>query len=580
MNDETLPKHAPASPADLLGSEGTLHFDRFELDLQRGVLRSGGAEITLRPKTFALLHHLVIHPGRLISKEELLRTLWPDVVVTEDSLVQCVGELRAALADREQRLIKTVPRRGYMLDVSLQPAGPPATPAPAAGTDIEAAPPALPPSRRKLVTLVLGVAVLLGGALVWWWPARSPHIDNAIAAQRAIAILPFTDLSEQPSAAFAEGMVEDLAVAVAQLPDTLVFASGSTSSFTGPKADARAAGRALGATHVLTGSVHRDGEAVLIRAQLLRADSGVLLWSERFEYGGASHWNWQRDITQRIANALDVRIDDTHMPPSDFAGGKPGAIEATQQGRYLIRHGQTRDDALRARALLEIALAADPDSVVAISAWGATHIQEVGNRWSTDREHQIDLASKAFDRALALRPDYAMAHFGRSNVLYMRGQIDEAERACEQVLALWPNQIYALQRLGFYRLQQGRPAEVAAPIELALRLNPLETNQVAWGHFFLGMAQFHLHHDDVAYEEMRKASAANPKLGFAWQWMASIDALHGRGEAARANLATYEKLIPGHTVSSLKATEPSKNAEFWAERERFYEGLRKAGLPP
>lgn len=580
MNDETLPKHAPPSPADPLGSEGTLSFDRFELDLQRGVLRSAGAEIALRPKSFLLLHHLVIHPGRLISKDELLRTLWPDVVVTEDSLVQCVGELRAALADREQRLIKTVPRRGYMLDALVQPVGPAVTPAPTAADDVAAPLPALRPSRGKVIALMLGVAVLLGGALVWWWPARSPHIDSVIAAQRAIAILPFTDLSERPSAAFAEGMAEDLSVAVAQLADTLVFGSGSTSAFTGPRADARAAGRVLGATHVLTGSVQRNGEAVLIRAQLLRTDSGALLWSERFEYSGAAHWNWQRDVTQRIANALDVRLDAAHMPPSDFAGGKPGAIEATQQGRYLIRHGKTRDDLLRARALLESALAADPDSVVAISAWGATHMQEVLQRWSTDREHQIELASKAFDRALALRPDYAMAHYGRSNVLYMRGQMDEAARACEQVLVLWPNQIYALQRLGFYRLQQGRPGEAAAPIELALRLNPLETNWAAFGHFFLGMAQFHLHRDDEAYEEMRKASAANPNNGFAWQWMASIDALHGRDELARANLATYEKLIPGHTVSSLKATEPSKNAQFWAERERFYEGLRKAGLPP
>jgi Tfp pilus assembly protein PilF len=83
------------------------------------------------------------------------------------------------------------------------------------------------------------------------------------------------------------------------------------------------------------------------------------------------------------------------------------------------------------------------------------------------RERQIDLASKAFDRALALRPDTAWTHDGRCNVLHMRGQIDDAARACEQALARWPNQIDALRRPGFYRLQQGRPAEAAAPVQLA-----------------------------------------------------------------------------------------------------------------
>jgi hypothetical protein len=79
---------------------------------------------------------------------------------------------------------------------------------------------------------------------------------------------------------------------------------------------------------------------------------------------------------------------------------------------------------------------------------------------------------------------------------------------------------------------------------------------------------------------LRKAVAADPSNGFAWQWMASIDALHGRDASARANLATFRRIVPGHTVGSLQRSEPSKDPAFWAERERFYEGLKKAGLPP
>jgi hypothetical protein len=93
------------------------------------------------------------------------------------------------------------------------------------------------------------------------------------------------------------------------------------------------------------------------------------------------------------------------------------------------------------------------------------------------------------------------------------------------------------------------------------------------------MAEFHLHHDSAANAQMRQAAIANPQNGFAWLWMAAIDALRDRPEQAKINLGEYLKLIPGHTIASLRASEPSRSPVFWAERERFYDGLRKAGLP-
>ena len=90
-------------------------FAGFTLDLARGsLLAADGAEIALRPKAFALLRHLVEHPGRLIDRDELMRAVWPGVVVTDDSITQCVKEVRRALDDAEQRLLRTLPRRGYL----------------------------------------------------------------------------------------------------------------------------------------------------------------------------------------------------------------------------------------------------------------------------------------------------------------------------------------------------------------------------------------------------------------------------------------------------------------------------------
>src|SRR3954467_14814109 len=93
-----------------------LRFNRYVLDLDRGSLLLDGKEIALRPKTFAVLLHLVENPNHLVSKEELFAAAWPDVAVTDDALVQSIGELRRALGDDGPRLIKTIPRRGYRLD--------------------------------------------------------------------------------------------------------------------------------------------------------------------------------------------------------------------------------------------------------------------------------------------------------------------------------------------------------------------------------------------------------------------------------------------------------------------------------
>jgi DNA-binding winged helix-turn-helix (wHTH) protein len=103
-----------------------LRFDRFALDLARGWLRDSNREIDLRPKTFEVLYYLAENAGRLVSKQALFEAVWPGIAVCDDSIVQCIRELRQKLGDEDRRLIKTVSRRGYLLDavVSAQPAPP------------------------------------------------------------------------------------------------------------------------------------------------------------------------------------------------------------------------------------------------------------------------------------------------------------------------------------------------------------------------------------------------------------------------------------------------------------------------
>lgn len=114
-------------------SPRTLQFDRFTLDPARGALRFDGRELFLRPKVFGVLCHLAENAGRLVAKDEFFRVVWRGIEVTDDSLVQCIRELRKIIADHDRRMIRTVPRRGYLLEADVRPAspsGPPAGPTP------------------------------------------------------------------------------------------------------------------------------------------------------------------------------------------------------------------------------------------------------------------------------------------------------------------------------------------------------------------------------------------------------------------------------------------------------------------
>jgi DNA-binding winged helix-turn-helix (wHTH) protein len=101
-------------------SRRTYSFEDFTLDLDRGCLLRAGQEVKLRPKSFEVLKYLVEHPGRLVSKNDLMHAVWADAFVTDDSLVQCLIEVRRALGDESRRYVKTVPRRGYIFELQVR----------------------------------------------------------------------------------------------------------------------------------------------------------------------------------------------------------------------------------------------------------------------------------------------------------------------------------------------------------------------------------------------------------------------------------------------------------------------------
>jgi len=188
-------------------------------------------------------------------------------------------------------------------------------------------------------------------------------------------------------------------------------------------------------------------------------------------------------------------------------------------------------------------------------------------------------AEAAADQAMRLDANDPTAHFAHGQVLILRGRLEAALEAFQRCIALNPSEVSAHHRMGVILIELGRADEAVQQGEVTLRLSPRDPKRVAYAHFTMGMAFFHLGRDEEAYAEFQRMAAANPRIGFSYMWMAAIDALHGRDAAAQESLDHYMQLIPIHTISGLKATERSRNPDFVRQRERFYEGLRRAGLP-
>jgi DNA-binding winged helix-turn-helix (wHTH) protein len=187
-----------------------LRFGNVALDVERALLRdSNGAEVALRPKSLDLLLQLARNPGRTLSRDELFEAVWPDVTVTDDSIAQCVPEVRRAIGDPEGRILRTIVKRGYCLDIEVQSAPPTAAPE----------------------------------------PVRSAPTTEG---RPSLVVLPFQSIPYDPDTEwFADGIVEEMTTALSRFRSMFVIARNSAFTFKGRTVDVREVGRRLGVRYVL-----------------------------------------------------------------------------------------------------------------------------------------------------------------------------------------------------------------------------------------------------------------------------------------------------------------------------------------
>ena len=409
-------------------------FGEFVLDTSRGVLLENGVEVSLRPQSIVVLQVLLEHHGRLVSKDELHDRVWGRKAVTDDSLAQCIVEIRKALHDTDREWVRTMPRRGYLFegDVSILQA-------------TDEAKETIWSGRARRAVLV--AAVLLVAALGWLFfttPGRPP----------AIAVLPFDDLSAAQDLQFmGDGLAEDILNSLAHNPEISVIARTSSFAYSTRMTDIVEIGDELGVDYILEGSVRDTNDDVFrVVAQLIETGAGSHVWSDAFEIGFEDLARVQEHISQEVWQQIAPTAKAAQRQSAITGFTEDELMMVARQNEILLREAVEVDSELLASAIRRYrnATTVNPDSakaqaglarvllisgdlVAAKSAVAAalradsesSEVQEVLGRyrWLTGEPG----AGEAWRKAVALNPNSADAIGSHGYWLWMQGRMGEAE---------------------------------------------------------------------------------------------------------------------------------------------------------
>ena len=522
----------------------SLRFESFTIDLDRLCLQGPSGRAELRPKSFEVLRYLVEHAGRVVTKEEVLSAVWPDVTVSDELLTQCIRDVRRALGDESQRIVKTVPRRGYLVDVPVS-----------AGDVAADQPPG--PTRGA----VAGEAV--------------PH---ALPDLPSIAVLAFTNMSGDPGQDyFSDGITEGIITELSRFSELLVIARNSSFRYKGQSVDVRQVGRELGVRYVLEGSIRRSGDRVRISAQLVDAVTGAHRWAERYDRKLEDVFAVQDEVARTIVAVLAVHVKKAE---SDRVLATPPAIWQAYEhylraADTLVRYHSSlnKDDLLQGRRDLRQVLAIDPNYAPAHASLSRTYVSLWIHRWDDDCPWSValDSAYQSAREAVRLAPNLPGAHIALGWVLIWMRQHEAAIAECERARLLNPN--LSDFHFAWTLVLAGEPARAIQTLEAHMRHDPFyQPHAPGW----LGLAYYMLQRYADALPDLLECVLRAPNFGASHHWLAATYAQLGQLDKARAEAAEGLRIEPWFTVGQALFARTCKRPE---DADHFRDGLRKAGYP-
>jgi len=557
----------------------SLRLGDFLFSLQGNELKDeSGCSIHLRSQSTDLLAYLAQRHGELVSKAELIENLWPDTFVTDDSLVQCISDIRRALNDTDHKVVQTSPKKGYKLHAIVVPhVSSNGTIQPGAATHMA--------SRRfgSALPLVLFVLVAAIGASIFTWmntstdfePIDPKFLKLSLPEKPSIAVLAFDDQSQGSDKGYlSDAISEEIIVRLSHFPDFFVIAKNSSFFYRNGTADVRDVARDLGVRYILEGSQQKVGDQLRVTARLIDATAGNTIWVETYDRALVDIFDLQKDITRTIAATLEENINQAEydrllrQPTNSLE-----AFELVNRGR-AERLKFTPAGNEMAKQLSEQALAIDPRYSEAYFSLAWVHINCFRWAWCDGRpqEDALDQAFKAARKAVAHDPDSSLAHWVLANATMQSGDLEQAVVEYDRSIALNPNSAGVQADSTEAMVYLGRTQEGAARIQAAIRLNPHHPDwylwTLAWAHYFAGEYE-------TGLEAIQKMSNM-PNL--ARRTQAALLVRLGRLDEARAAIDELLKNAPDYSIASQRHSLEGKFQDPKAA-DQFFDDLRKAGLP-
>jgi len=475
-------------------------FGRFRLNTAERVLLREGDLVALTPKVFDILLTLVENCGQVVSKEELMKRVWPDTFVEEGNLTQNISLLRKALGESPGgvQFIETVPRRGYRFVADISEPGNNHGPVVSAEIPAVEAPPAVvstPRSRRTPAFALAAGLVIIGIIGVMYFTSKA----GSTAPISSIAVLPFVDESADPDAEYINDKIaESLINSLSKLPQLRVVPRSVVAGYRGKEMDPRKIGEELNVRAVVTGRLRRHGDIISIQADLIDLQNVAQLWGQHYDHKVSDALLVQDDISRDIFENLRLKLNVEEKKQLEAYGlylkgrnawNKRTGDELLQAIEYfnkaieidpnygaayagladcynmLVVYGrlQPKEGFPKAKDAAAKALEIDESSAEAHSSMAFIKFRWDWDRTATERE---------FLAAIKLKPAYAPAHQWYSSYLVAVERFDEAIAEAKRTEELEPLSFVASSHLGWIYYLSGRNDEAIEQCRKILELDP------------------------------------------------------------------------------------------------------------
>jgi adenylate cyclase len=520
-------------------------FEDFALDTERRELRRGDTVLSVEPKVFDLLTYVIGNRERVVTRDDLLSSVWARRIVSESALTTCINAARSAIADSgdEQRLIKTLPRKGIRF---VGPVCEQQAPAGAAGTEIQ---------------------------------AEGTRPALMLPDKPSIAVLPFSNFSDRgESDYFGDGIADDIITELSRFSELFVIARNSSFRYRDKSVDVQQIGRELGVRYVLQGNIRREGNRARISVQLMDATNGGQRWAERYDRSLEDIFAIQDDVVRTIAPVLAAHINRAEIarallkPPSTWHAHDYFLRGTAILANYLSTYETA--ELHEARRLLEHSLSADPNYARAYSGLSYTYFTAWLNPVDGDflKPEALDQAHDLARKAVGIDSNLPVARAQLGMVLTFKRRHDEAVAEFERAQSLNPN--FNDWRFANSLAYAGEPLRAIEKARALIRLDPFYPPLAAG---FLGFAHYMLRQYEPAIAALGEAANRSPRHRPVRQWLAAAYAQVGQLENAREEAAAVLQIQPNYTISAMgKHFSPLKRPE---DAEHLFDGLRKAGLP-